>query len=264
MPRDDPAQSWLDTQPIWLIIILVLVVLVGANCVGQWVSRKREKTFYADQEGYVVSSALALLALLLGFTFSLAIDRFEARRLLVVDEANAIRTAWLQADTFADPYRSRLKELLAGYAENRLALGKAQELNAIEKRLANDEKLQTAVWRESVAAIGTMRDDISSTYMGSVNSVIEIGASRQAAREANVPRRVFVMLVIYMAVSSGLLGYVIGPHYRTSVLIMLGLASMAFLLIIDIDDATRGGIRESQAPMEDLNAFLATARSSPR
>jgi hypothetical protein len=91
-----------------------------------------------------------------------------------------------------------------------------------------------------------MRDDISSTYMGSVNSVIELGASRQAAREAHVPRRVFMMLFAYMAVSSGLLGYVIGPHHRTSVLIMLGLAALAFLLIIDIDDATRGGLREAR------------------
>jgi hypothetical protein len=255
---------WLATQPIWLIVIALLVILVGANFVGQWVRRRRpEGAIEFEPEGYVVSSVLGLLALLLGFTFSLAVERFETRRVLVMEEANAIRTAYLQADTFADPYRSRLKGLLAAYAENRLALGKAQQRSEVERELAADASLQKAIWSESVAAIGTMRDDISSTYMSSVNSVLELGATRKAARQVHVPRRVFMILLLYMAISSAMLGYVIDRRHRTSVLIMLGLTALAFVLILDIDSATRGSIRESQAPMEQLNAFLVSARAAP-
>jgi hypothetical protein len=258
------TENLFDTQPFWLIVIVVLVVLAGANWIGQRARQRRGKqALESEPQGYVISSVLGLLALLLGFTFSLAIDRFETRRTLVLEEANAIRTAYLQADTFADPYRSRLKELLAAYADNHLAIGEAQERSEVERNLAADTSLQRAIWSESVAAIATMRDDISSTYMGSVNSVIDLGAARRTAREAHVPRRVFVMILLYMAVSAGLLGYVIGPRHRISVVIMLGLSALAYLLIFDIDSATRGGIRESQAPMEELHAFLAAARAPP-
>jgi hypothetical protein len=66
-----------------------------------------------------------------------------------------------------------------------------------------------------------------------------------------------------MTISSAMLGYVLDPRHRTSVLIMLGLTAIAFLLILDIDSATRGSIRESQAPMEQLHAFLVSARAPP-
>jgi hypothetical protein len=262
------AENLFDTQPFWLIVNVVLVVLVGANWIGQGARQRRgEQALDSEPQGYVISAVLGLLALLLGFTFSLAIDRFETRRTLVLDEANAIRTTYLQADTFSDPYRSRLKALLAAYADNHLVIGQAQERSEVVRNLTADTSLQRAIWSESVNAIVTMRDDISSTYMGSVNSVFEVGAARRAAREAHIPRRVFVILLLYMAVSAGLLGYVIGPRHRISVLIMLGLSALAYFLIFDIDSATRGGIRESQAPMEELHAFLAAAGpplSTPR
>jgi len=256
--------TWLATQPLWLIVVAVLVILVVANFLGRWIRQRRpDGSVEFEPEGYVVSSVLGLLALLLGFTFSLAIERFETRRALVMEEANAIRTAYLQADTFAAPYRNRLKDLLAAYAENRLVLGKAQERSKVERNLVADGNLQRAIWSESVAAIGTMRDDISSTYMGSVNSMLELGAARKAARQVHVPRRVFMILLLYMAISSAMLGYVLDPKHRTSVLIMLGLTALAFLLILDLDSATRGSIRESQAPMEQLHEFLVSARAPP-
>jgi hypothetical protein len=257
------VDNWLVSQPIWLIVVVVVVLLVGAYAFGQWVRRRGPDALEFEPEGYVVSAVLGLLALLLGFTFALAIDRFETRRVLVLEEANAIRTAYLQADTFADPYRSRLKELLAAYATNRLAIGQAQERTEVERNLAGDTSLQRSIWSESVAAIATIRDDVSSTFMGSVNSVLEVAPARRAAREAHVPRRVFVILLLYMAISSGMIGYVIGRRHRVSVLIMLGLSALAYLLIFDIDSATRGAIRESQAPMEELHAFLAAAREPP-
>ena len=78
------------------------------------------------QESYVVSAVLGLLALLLAFTFSLATDRFEARRVLVLEESNAIGTAFLRTQLLGEPHRARLSQLLIEYTDNRIVLAKAE------------------------------------------------------------------------------------------------------------------------------------------
>ena len=86
--------------------------------------RKEEGTTTSmRQEGYLVGSMLGILALLMAFSFSMALDRYEERRHLVIQEANAIGTAYLRAQLLDEPYRTRLSRLLVDYTDNRIALG---------------------------------------------------------------------------------------------------------------------------------------------
>ena len=94
-------------------------------------SDRHQKAAIADhtpdgQEGYVVSAVLGLLALMLGFTLAMAVDRYETRRALVLEEANAIGTTYLRAQLFGEPHRARLSKLLVEYNDNRLALALAR------------------------------------------------------------------------------------------------------------------------------------------
>lgn len=255
--------SWVDSAPLAVLGavglgLMVLAVIGGAKL------RERHDRFKAaandvevGQETYVVSAVLGLLALLLGFTFALAVDRYETRRALVVEEANAIGTAYLRSQLLGEPHRTRLSRLLVEYTDNRLVLAEAGPgRNA--PFLKENDRLITELWAATASAFATIKDlDFSSAYVDSMNALIDLDTARKAARMVHVPTEVFVVLIIYIVVTAAVLGYVlVGRRGRGSAAIMLALLGMSFLLIIDVDRPTRGGIRETQAPMEQLRDSL--------
>ncbi|HPU16762.1 MAG TPA: hypothetical protein PK808_11795, partial [Polymorphobacter sp.] len=99
-----------------LLALMVLAALAG-NQLREYQDRRRTRrdktpTGIDGQEGYITSAVLGLLALLMGFTFALAVDRFETRRVLVIAEANAIGSAYLRAQLLPEPHRTRVSGLL--------------------------------------------------------------------------------------------------------------------------------------------------------
>ena len=252
--------------PIWMIVIATLVVLIGMMFLGSLVRRRRDRQAEdgdaaRTHEGYIVSGALGLLALLLGFTFALAVDRYDARRGLVLEEANAIGTTYLRAQLLDEPHRSRLSRLLLGYAQNRLDLANATTYEGRIALMAQTNTYQTRLWAETVAAIRPIRGQvIAGTFVETMNATIDAGAARVAARRAHVPSRVLVFLLIYMAVAAFLFGFAMPPRRRpTTTAVLLTLLTLAYSLILDIDRPTGGSIREPQAAMEDLVEFMRTS-----
>jgi hypothetical protein len=252
--------------PIWLFGLLVLGVLLLIGLAGyavrQWHDarhRQPPEEKEGGQEGYLVSAVLGLFALLLGFTFALAVDRFDARRMLVLEEANAIGTTYLRAQLLEAPHRARISGLLVAYADNRIALGKATELDAgAREMLATNDRLVTELWQATAAAFPSIRDfDFSSSFIDSVNTVIELDAKRKTARRARVPPGVFAVLGIYGAGVALVLGYVLtGWRGRIAGVFLLALFTLSVMLIMDIDLPTSGRINESQEPIEQLRASL--------
>lgn len=252
---------WLGTAPIVFPAGVVLILMAGGGLVGQWLRAQSDRRDAAaglehkdNYEGYLVSAVLGLLALLIGFTFSLAVDRFETRRGLVLEEANAIGTAYLRSQMLDAPHRAQLSNLLVAYADNRLILAKARDPEDLSRLLATNDRLITDLWTATVAAFPTIRDyDFSSTYVESMNAVVDLDASRKAARQVRIPAEVFLVLFFYMVVTAGVLGYVlIGPRGRATGIFVMCLTTLALMLALDIDRPTRGGIIEGQGPMEAL------------
>jgi len=251
----------------WLIGIGVLALLVGSLLLGNAVHRRRHKGDEphgesSSQEGNILAGAMGLLALLLGFTFAMAIDRYDDRRSLVVVEANAIGTTYLRAQLLDEPHRARLSELLKTYSETRIALATSHDRNERQRLMAKSDGYQHQLWAETVAAIQPIRDvEIASTFVTAMNETIDAGAARVAARRAHVPSQVMLALLLYMAVAAFMLGYVMSNSRRRGIsLLELGLITLAYMLIIDIDQPTAGAIREPQEPMVDL---LAMMKASP-
>lgn len=266
----DVLKNWLDSAPIAVLGGVVLLLMILAVLTGFAMRRRhdRDRAGVDDeraegQEGYVVSAVLGLLALLLGFTFALAVDRFETRRSLVLEEANAIGTTYLRTQLLEEPHRARISGLLIDYAENRVALGNTS-VAVNPQLLVKNDQLITELWAATVSAFQTIKGlDFSSAYLDSMNALIDLDASRKAARMVRVPTEVFVVLVIYLVVTAGVLGYVfIGTRGRAAAGFMLILLSMSLLLIVDIDRPTRGGVREGQGPMESLVKSLRSTPSS--
>lgn len=261
--------TWIETAPLWLVAAVLLGLMVLASYVGHSVRRYHDKNppvdekvarLMAGQEGYIVSAVLGLLALLTGFTFSLAVDRFETRRALVLEEANAIGTTYLRTQLLDAPHRSRISDLLVQYTDNRIALAAAQHNKEGEEVLARNDRLVTELWTATVAAFPTIRGlDFSTAYLDSMNALIDLDAARKASRAAKVPPAVFGVLAIYIIITAAVMGYVlVGPRGRVTGLFLFILIVMSQLLIIDIDRPTAGRVTESQGPMLRLRETLAT------
>src|SRR5215217_1316805 len=200
---------------------------------------------------------VVLMALLMGFTFSLAVDRFETRRALVLEEANAIGTAYLRVQLLAPPHRARMTGLLVDYTDNRIALARAQPGRA-GALLAENDRLVTDLWAATSAAFPSIQDaGLSAVFLQGMNAVIDLDAARKTARGVRVPTVVFAVLFVYLLVTAGVLGYVFAADRgRGAAAVMLVLLALSLLLILDIDRPTMGGVREDQGAMEALIASL--------
>jgi hypothetical protein len=251
----------INTLPIWLVVLALFVAMVLSAVAGLALHSRRRRLGLLQpddgREGYVVSAVLGLLALLLGFTLSLALDRFEARRTLVLQEANAIGAAYLRSQLLPEPERTRLSDLLVHYTDNRIALAKAR-VGSTGPLLAVNDALITDIWAAGEAGFDRIRGiDFSSTFLEAVNDVVSMDLSRKAARMARVPDTVVVALVMYLLTTAGVLGYVMtGRNGRATSMFLLLLLTLALALIVDINRPTMGTITESQAPMELLRAGL--------
>lgn len=257
-------QDWLNSTPIVVLGILILLVMCGSAAAGYFLRKRHNRRNVDAQdgddlggyEGYVVSAVLGLLALLLGFTFSLSVDRFETRRALVLQEANAIGTSYLRAQILAEPDRSRLSGILVRYTENRVALGLARP-DEVAPLLETNDRLLVDLWAGTVAAFdGVRATDFSTSLLETVNEVIDLDASRKAGRQVRVPTEVFVVLLVYVTVTAGILGYVLVSRGVIPSLVLFALLTMSLMLIIDIDRPTAGGVSEGQGPMIQLRDTL--------
>ncbi|WP_036168144.1 hypothetical protein [Noviluteimonas dokdonensis] len=255
--------GWLEATPLWLIAACLIAAMSVSRVVGIALRRRWKQGVASDgsksdgEEGFMLSSVVGLLALLVGFTFALAVDRFETRRSLVLEEANAIGTAYLRTQLLEEPHRSRISRLLVDYTDNRLELARLPNAEA-RPLMARNDRMTTELWVATVAAWPTIRGmDFSSSYIDSMNSVIDLGESRKISRLAKVPYEVYGVLFVYLIAASGLVGFTReSRRERWSTTFLFLLFTLALGLIIDIDRPIDGAIHESQKPMEDLRASL--------
>lgn len=256
-------ESWLNHTPLLLIGLMLLFAIAAAAMTGHWLRKRwvRQDADNDDKEGYVVSAVMGLLALLLGFTFSLAVDRYETRRALVLQEANAIGTSYLRSQLLDEPHRSRMAGLLKSYTENRIKIARATP-DALGPLVVRNDQLLTDLWSATAAAFDSVRDiHFSTSLLETVNEVIDLDSSRKTARNAHVPGEVFFVLFIYVVVTAGLLGHVLNGKRNTLALgFLFGLELTTLLLILDIDRPTLGGVRANQTPMIEL---LKTIKQQP-
>lgn len=223
----------------------------------------------ASDETQVLSTALLLLALLLGFTFSMALARHDARRAEVIKEANDIGTAWLRAGLVEGPAGTALQDRLAAYAATRIARADAHDAADDDRRAdaamrAKGAVLRRELWALTAAATLPDRSTAQATALvAAVNAVIDTATTREAAIDARVPAEVIALLIIYAAVSAFLIGYVLGAYrsrHRLATGVLFLLLAITIVLIIDLDRPTNGSIRVSQQAMLDLVADIGSKR----
>lgn len=253
-------------SPLWLITLILLASMLAAAAAGLAL---RKSTASKDgsgsgYEGYIVSAVLGLESLLLGFTFALAVDRYDARRHLVVEEANAIGTAYLRTQLLEEPLRREISNLLMAYTDNRIAFAASGGEGEAEMFATNDE-LITKLWSATMRAFETIKTlDFSSAYLDSVNAVIDLDTSRKTARSAHVPSAVLFVLFIYVVVSAGVLGFVTKDRRgMMATAFLFALVALSLLLIIAVDRPDGGGLMVSQEPMRQARELMNVPFAAP-
>jgi hypothetical protein len=259
--------GWLTDQLSSLslsgVVQAMLASMLASAAIGhgarQWQRRlssgreERERS----QESYLVGSMLGLLALLLAFSFAMGIDRYEERRHLVVQEANAIGTSYLRAQLLDEPHRGRLSKLLVEYTDNRIELATADREN-VPRRLAVNDKLLTELWAAVTAARGSAQaHGISVPVLSTFNDVIDLDTERKVARTVRIPGPVLILLYGFLAMTAGVLGFVLEERRAWfGACVLFVLLSLYVSIIADLNRPASGSIQESQQPMLMLRQSL--------
>ena len=248
-----------DRIPLLAISLGFFVGLLVAFEVGRYLrARSKSTPGGSEGDGFAMTSMLGLLALLIGFTFSLALSRYDARRDLVVKEANAIGTTWLRTQLLDEPERSRMQSLLRRYVDARVEFGVAKTPEEELRRYRSTEELQTQLWNLVIAATAPFRDTPrASLIVGTTNESIDLAAERFAVRQAHIPPRILRMLAIFALLAAGMVGYERG-HQRKAAILLFVLLTLAVTLVMDLDRPSTGITNVPQGPMLDLRTSMGT------
>ena len=252
----------LDVLPLWAMFAATLVGILLAGEVGHRLGRLRLRRSEHEQEppvGGMVAAELGLLAFLLAFTFSLGASRFEARRQVLLDETNAIGTAYLRAGLLPESHRDDVRRLLREYVDVRLA---AAQDGSAEAAVGRSNELHDRLWSEAVAAMEKdPRSVATGLFVQSLNDVIDRHAERvMLALRSRIPWIVWGVLFAVTVLSFGTMGYQSGltGKSRSPAVLAIALTFATVLwLVVDLDRPRQGLLRVSQQPMIDLRNTMA-------
>lgn len=248
-----------------LIIGVLFVSLVLAIEAGYRVGRKAQPFSTEATTSHVSAvqaSLLGVLALLLGFTFSLSLQRYDSRSEAVVDEANAIGTAYLRAQLLPPSVRSEVQTLLSSYVDERVQEGTIPLSNEAERQalLAKASQDQGALWRYAVQAAEEDKSPTTSgLFIQSLNELIDSYGRRNAALDRHVPEVVLLLLYGTFLMTWGIVGYaagIAGHRVSSAAYIMLVLVLLVVFIIIDLDRPRRGLIEVDQSSLTSLQSAI--------
>ena len=203
---------------------------------------------------------LGLLSLLLGFTFSMAVERYSVRRDLVVKEANAIGTTWLRTGLLPEPRREDVKRLLSSFVDVRLrAQAAARNRIQLVEGLRRSAEIQSKLWQHAEASAREAPNAVTATFIQTLNNMIDTDAERVAAARNQIPAGVWLILTVIASLSCWTSAYAAGHDgvrsAFTNLLLPLTISVM-FVLIFDLTHERRGIIGIDQQPLIDLQGVF--------
>src|SRR5258708_1862326 len=222
---------------------------LGIFAHGRLQNRADDSIGGSADEGFILSGMLGLLALLMAFTFSMSLNRFENRRELMLREANAISSFSLMTEAAQQPYSLELQMRLKLYAVERLAVSNASGENEKTKAMSVAAALRAPLQRAVRVAMQAHQGSPTAVALGqSYNAMDDAAAERD-----HLPERVLALLASYCIVSAWMLGYAVASvrsRHRVASATLFVLLSLAFGTILDLDRPRGGSITVSQQPFE--------------
>lgn len=236
-----------------LFIAMVLAREVGAQAKQIAARRHKAKLDTNGDANVLLSVALGLLSLLIGFSFSLSLSRFDHRRELVVSEASALSTAVQRIQLLDSPARDDLTSQLRNYAAARALAGTTDNDEQRHRLESRAENLSIPLLQATIAAVTPRRETPTASFvLDGIDHAVELAEQRSAAAEAKLPTRIIEALAIYCVVVAGLFGYALSTtssKNRVATYLVFSLFAFAVATILDLDRPLGGSITIGQQPI---------------
>ena len=243
-----------------LLAIGLIAGAVAAHDIGFWLgslTRSADEPF-DRQVDLVRTLTAALVAFLIGFAFSGAASRFIDRQDIIVKEANALGTAYLRAETIADPQRGELKAAIKEYTADRVTLLSREGRDQIDALLAKVSGLHERMWRLAIDATQN-NAPLMAVVLPPINEIIDLHSTHLAMARRHLPIPIMTMLLGTAAIGVGMIGFGNGRvGRRFSVLdAVYGIVLAAALwMVVDLDYPGIGIIRVSILPLVEALAAM--------
>jgi hypothetical protein len=221
-------------------VVLALSAWIGATFLS---NQGQIDEDIRDDFATILTATLTLLGLIIGFSFSMAISRYDQRKNLEEEEANAIGTAYVRADLLPAADAVRVRTLLKEYTDVRIRFYRARDEDEVRAIGVRRAKLQADLWTAVQAPAVAQPTAVMALVAKGMNDVINAQGYTQAAWWNRIPHAAWLLLMIIAICCNLLLGY--GVHrtktMRRLLFVMPAVISISFFLIADID-SPRGGI----------------------
>jgi hypothetical protein len=248
------------------IAVTLFTGIVLCLAFGRWLGHRaiaRHGNAAMPNVGSLETAVFALMGLLIAFTFSGALTRFDVRRAQVVDEANAIGTAWYRIDLLPASAQPALRESFRSYVDARIATyKKLPDVAAAQSELALSQQLQAKIWSQAVAAVAMpeTRPGTDLLVMPALNQMFDLQAARVAATQIHPPQIIYAMLIGLALASALLAGYQTAGEKGYDWVHKIGFAGIVALtiyVILDLEYPRLGWIR-----LDAIDQLLVNVRAS--
>ena len=243
-----------------VVFVGILLFLAIGRWIGRWVLR-RGGASDAPSVGSLEAAVFGLLGLMIAFTFSGALNRFDNRRAQAVDEVNAIGTVWYRIDLLPASEQAKQREMLRSYVDARIATyKKLPDVAAAQQEVARSQKLQNEIWAHGVAAtrMPDARPGIDLLVVPGMNQMFDLASARIAATRIHPPTIIYAMLIGLALASALLAGYQAAtendPMHRFGFAFIVALT---IYVILDIEYPRLGFVR-----IDDIDELMAALRAS--
>lgn len=204
----------------------------------------------------ITPSVLGLLSLILSFSFSMSISRYEERRKLVIQEANAIQTAYLRAMILKPVPGYDIKKMYLNYLNTRIKFYEAQDL---EKEIQFSVEEQKELWNHYKKVTEKDRSAVETLYAYALNPMIDVATARNYTLMRTLPIQIYGLTLLIAMVGFSCLNFDRGfkneeNHWSTG--ITIALFCVIFTFVYDIDHSREGMINISQDAMYDIRDFI--------
>jgi hypothetical protein len=229
-------------DPFAVVAVFFAVQLVAAH-VGDFLRKKGSRVDAAEHADFVIilPATLTLLGLTIGFTFSMAVSRYDHRKNCEEAEASAISTEYVRADLLPAAEAAHVRELLAKYVEQRVRFYQVRDPDQLKRIDEETTSLQNHIWSVIIGPTTERPTPLAALVVAGMNAVLSSRGDTQAAWWNRIPVGAWVLMGVVAIVGNLLLGFSEFRAARTTLVVLPLVVTAAFFLIADID-GPRGGI----------------------
>jgi hypothetical protein len=242
----------------FLVLVVCLITFSVSVSIGCWLKKKTQSPHENSRDDFkfVLGGILTLLALIIGFTFSMAVERYDLRKNYEEQEANAIGTEYVRADLLPSADAGNVRSLLTSYLAQRIENYKSRDLQQLRQIEDQTARLQSQMWSAVTGTANAKPTAVTALAVAGMNDVLNTQGYTQAAWWNRVPIEAWALLIVISICCNIMIGY--GAWTRSPfVLLTLPIVlSISLFLIADMDSPRRGLVRVRPQNLQSLAESL--------